>query len=93
MVKEMLSVLMDGIKDADMIMEYAEKAKAMEDDTYEWFMQHAKMRVESLSNDYRRINDEIFLEAKAADGDPIAEALKCHLKDQIMHLKNKLSNM
>lgn len=93
MLKEMLSVLMDGINDAGMIMDYAERAKAMDDDTFPWFLEHARMRVDLLWDDYKRINQEVSLEAKAAEGDMIAEALKCHLKDQIMHLKNRMTSM
>lgn len=93
MIKEMLSVLMDNINDANMLMDYATKAKMSNDDTFDWFMKHAKMRVDNLWDDYKRIDAEIMLEAKAREGDPIAESLKCYVKDQITSLKTKLAGM
>lgn len=89
MVKEMLSVLMDGIKDAGMLLDYAYKAKMQEDDTENWFTNHARKRIEELASDYQAINNEIGLEAKAAT-DEIACALMCHLKEEILQLKNRL---
>ncbi len=90
MVKEMLSILMDGIKDAGMLLDYAYKAKMQEDDTENWFLSHARKRIEEFTSDYQAVNNEIGLESKAAAGDEIACALMCHLKEEILQLKNRL---
>ena len=93
MVKEMLEVLMDGIKDANMLLDYAAHAKAHQDNSYEWFKQHAKVRVDSVVDDYNKINMAIGLDQKAMAGDQIAESLRCYLKDQITDLKAAMSTM
>lgn len=93
MVKEMLSVMMDEIKDANMMLDYAMKAKIMNDDTFDWFISHARVRADMLMDDYKRINMEIGLEQKAMEGDMVAEALRCHLKDQITEIRDRMSMM
>lgn len=93
MVKEMLEVLMDGIKDANMLLDYAADAKVHNDSSYDWFKTHAKTRVDTVIDDYAKINNMIGLEQKAMAGDAIAESLKCYLKDQIIELKNAMASM
>ena len=89
MVKEMLSVFMDGITDANMLIDYWERAEVPEQKA--WFSVHAKQRVEQLMNDFTFIKNQLELEMKVKEGDAIAEALHSHLNHQVMELRRKMN--
>lgn len=92
MTKNMLKVLMDGIKDTNMMMDYAEMAMDADmTDVASWFKSKAKKRMDSLESDYDYVCDRMNLREKVKSGDEIAEALKTHLEDQIDMLKNRYS--
>ena len=85
---------MDGIKDAGMWLDYAENAMAENDQAHAiWFGNHAKSRVNQLSDDYDYIIREIGLVDKVKSGDPIAEALHSHLKYQINDVIDRVNRM
>lgn len=83
-------MLMDGIKDANMMMDYAEDAMDMEQTSSAmWFKNHAKTRVDMVKSDYDYISREIGLTEKAKSGDAIADALVGHLEYQISELMHR----
>lgn len=91
MIRDMLSILMDNIKDTNMWIDYAENCTDM---NYKmWFTQHAKSRAGSLNEDYEYIAKEIGLLEKARSGDEIAEALLDHLNYQIKEIGSRLKAM
>lgn len=87
-VSDMLSVLMDGITDTGMMLDYAENAEhpGRED----WFMDHARKRYQMTLDDYNYVTDSIGLKERVADEDEVAVALCNHLKKQMLNLKNRL---
>lgn len=92
--KNMIKVLMDGIKDADMIMDYA--AEAMEegqDNWANWFKAHAQKRLDIIDSVYQDVSNELSLDMKARQNDPIASAFKCHIEEQINDLKSRMMGM
>ena len=93
MVKYMLSILMDGIKDADMYIDYAIEAVDNDSPYSNWFKSHAKDRIDGLKSDYDFISREIHLSDKVKSGDDIAEALMCHLEYQMKSLTEKYNSI
>lgn len=92
MVKDMLAVLMDGITDVDMMLGYAMDAKNEgKDECMTWFKNHAKARMDTLTNDYNYVSQKIGLSEKVKAGDEIAEALSSHLMRQMTELNRKYS--
>lgn len=92
MVKYMLNVLMDGIKDANMLMDYATEC---DDDskTMMWFKNHAKARLDMVTSDYNYINESLGLQEKARSGDEMADALVGHLNYEMRELNNRYNMM
>lgn len=88
----MLSVVMDGIKDAEMIMDYAEAAKDNEE-YYRWFKTKAKMRAEQTKADYDYVKTQIKLEDKVKAGDDIAVALHSYLHEAVMGLMDRINRI
>lgn len=88
MVREMLSVLMDGLKDANMLIDYCEDCS--EPTHKNWFMNHAKKRYEELLSDYEYIKQQTGLIQKIHDGDAIAEALDGHIQHEMLELKKRM---
>jgi len=91
MVREMLQVVMDGITDAKMLIEYANRAEEPEQKS--WFNTHARNRIEQLSNDFTYVINKLELPRKVQEGDEIAEALHGHLLYEVDSLKNKLGSL
>ena len=86
----LLTVLMDGIKDAAMWMDYADKAKSADRNDMEmWFRNHAKKRTESLKSDYDYIKDWLMFDDKIRSGDEIMAALKDYIDSQISDLERR----
>lgn len=90
--KMMFSMVMDGIKDTDMIIEYAMCARrAGRQDMVEWFRTRAEHRMGMLKEDYARVNEATNLERKADQGDEMADAFRDHLHEQMEMLERKLN--
>ena len=91
--KHLLAVLMDGIKDAGMWLEYSKEAESEDlQGRAEWFRDHAKKRIESLQSIYDYVESEIELDEKADAGDALACAFKDHICSQIKELKIRYEN-
>lgn len=94
MVKCMLKVLMDGIKDAEMMIDYAYQAHDMENvEMKTWFTNHAIKRTEMVESDFAFIKNKLGMAEKIRNGDVIAEALYDHLDDQVKSLKADLMEL
>jgi len=92
--KAMLSVLMDGIKDANMWLDHAsEMAETGKPETAQWFKMHAKKRIDGVESDAEYIYDTIHLEEKVSHGDEIAAALHSHIEKQIDDLHKRLEEL
>lgn len=90
----MLSVLMDGIKDANMLLDYADASYNEDDNTaMQWFKSHAKERIDGVSKDYDYICSHIGLVEKARSGDEIADALISHLTYQMQEINKRYASM
>ena len=87
-INDLLSVIMDSIRDTNMLYEYANKPG---NETYcNWFMDRARIRLKGLIDDYEQVSSVIGLAQKVREGDPIAEALHNHITYQIAELKGKI---
>ena len=94
MLKHMLAVLMDGIKDCDMIMNYYDDSitNGMVEQA-NWFKDHAKARIDWIIKDYDYIAQNAGLMEKAKSGDEIADALVAHLNWQVAEMKKRYAAM
>ncbi len=90
MIKDMLSVLMDGITDTQMLIDYADVCRETAPDVCRWFTSHAEQRLEMLKCDWDDVFEKLEIDRKVKTGDEIAEALKCHIDTSIEHLEKEL---
>lgn len=86
-VRQMLGIVMDGIKDTEMFMDYADMAMEKGNEEFAmWFKQHAKSRMSMLEQDWDYVCNAIGMHERIREGDEIAHALKSHIMDQIQEL-------
>lgn len=89
--KHLVSVVMDGIRDADMLAGYAEDAKAEGEDRYAtWFMQRARERLAELKRDWNDVSDDLDLKGHEDD---IAGLLACHIEKDIERVKLRIEKV
>lgn len=86
-VGDMLSVVMDGIADTEMILDYADES---EGNKMNWFMDRAKKRYQMTQEDYDYVMNSAGIKERASDGDEIAEALCDHLRKQMTRLSARM---
>lgn len=92
-MKEMLSVVMDGIKDANMWLDYAMRCKEQNDiQTYQWFFEHANKRIETLNSDYTYVKKNTGIDEKIKAMDEMAVLLNAHIMSEIDDLRRKADN-
>ena len=93
-IKAMLSVLMDGIKDANMLLDYAKNAMTEgKTQAASWFKTHAKSRIDELDGVYNFVSDEIHLDEKVRQGDEVAMVLSEYINSQLDDLDRRCSSM
>ena len=92
MVKHMLSVVMDGIKDAEMLTGYAEEAKEHGKDQGEmaWFKTRAQNRYAMAERDWHDVDEE--LKADKHD-EEMLEALECHVNRSMSALRARVDKL
>lgn len=92
MMKHMLAVVMDGIKDAEMMAGYAEEAKAHGGDhgVVTWFKTRAQNRYSMAERDWRDVDDE--LKTNKHD-DEMLEALECHVNRSLHNLRDRVEKL
>lgn len=89
--KHMIGLIMDGIRDTDMIAGYAETAKSEgEDKIAGWFAQRAKERLAELRRDWTDV--EATLGLRDSD-DELAEAMSCHIRKEIDKIRDRVERM
>lgn len=84
----LLKVVMDGINDVDMILNYAEETDA--DVHKDWFKSHARKRLDSAIQDFDWVANTTGLNDRVARQDEIAIALYEHIEKELMRLKNRM---
>jgi len=90
----MLNVLMDGIRDAGMMLDYAEEAyNADRVECGNWFKTHARKRIDALDSDFDYVSEQIGLEEKAKAGDEIALSLRNHISGQLDDLQRRFASL
>lgn len=89
MIKHLLAVLMDGITDTQMLLDYADACDG-QPGRERWFEEHAEKRLEMLRRDRDDVFGELEIERKAKDGDEIAAALMCHIDMSIERLNDEV---
>ena len=92
MMRHMLNVIMDGIKDVGMVASYAEEAHRMPDQkgAAEWFATRAKTRLGHLERDWKDVHEEL---EEHGHNDELVDALSCHVNHQIADLKARIDKM
>lgn len=89
--RNMISLVMDGIRDTDMIAGYAEMAKREgEEKIHSWFAVRAKERLSELRRDWADV--ETTLNLKEHD-DELVEAMSCHVRMRIDELHAWIDKM
>lgn len=92
MMKHMLSVVMDGIKDAEMMAGYAEEAKEHGKDhgEYAWFKTRAQNRYSMAERDWHDVDEE--LKTNKHD-DEMLEAIECHVNRSMAALRARVEKL
>lgn len=89
--KHMIALVMDGIRDTDMIAGYAETARSEgEDKIAGWFAQRAKERLAELRRDWTDVENTLGLHDH---DDDLVGAMSCHIRREIEHLRDKVDKM
>lgn len=89
--KHLISVVMDGIRDADMLAGYAEDAKAEGEDKYAgWFAQRARERLAELRRDWNDVSVDLKLREHEDD---VAELLMCHVEKDIERVQLRIEKV
>ena len=86
-IGDMLAVVMDGITDTELLLDYADNADAGH---VKWFMDRAKRRYQMTTEDYENVMSMSGLKERAAEGDEIANALMDHLRKQMHRLNARM---
>ena len=82
MIKHMIGMVMDDLRDIDMMVDYAEEAKehGERQEVVNWFAIHAKERLNELERDWREVERELRDRDR---GGEIADAMICHISHSI----------
>ena len=89
--KHLIGVVMDSIRDTDMIAGYAEDARdAGEEKFANWFAMRAKERLAVLKRDWAEVEDALQLKAHS---DELVCGMVCHVDKEIEHLRAKIEKM
>ena len=89
--KHLVGVVMDGIRDTDMIAGYAEAARGEgEDKLANWFAVRAKERLAALKRDWAEVEDVLHLKNHE---DELVQGMTCHVNKEIEQLQMKIDRM
>lgn len=84
---ELLNVVMDDIRDAHMLYDYAEHARMEGDETlHHWFMSKAEERAHMAEAEWRDVYKVLSLESK---DDDTSWCLKNHVEHEMSRLKGR----
>lgn len=92
MMKHMLAVVMDGIKDGEMMAGYAEEAKGHHEDKgiVTWFTTRAQTRLSMAERDWHDVDEHIRDEKH---DDEMLEALECHVNRSLSNLRARVEKL
>ena len=89
--KHLIGVVMDGIRDTDMIAGYAETALSEgEDKLANWFASRAKERLATLRRDWSEVEDVLQIRAHS---DELVCGMACHVDKEIERLRAVVEKM
>ena len=89
--KHMISVVMDGIRDADMLAGFAEDARDEGEHNHAaWFARHAKERLAELRRDWNDVRDDLKIREHE---DEIAGMLACHIDKDIERVERRIEKV
>ena len=92
MMRHMLAVVMDGIKDAEMMAGYAEMATKHNVDRgiATWFKTRAQNRMAMAERDWHDVDDHLKSEKH---DDELIEALECHVNRSLANLRDRIEKL
>ena len=92
MMKHLLAVVMDGLKDTDKMIGYAHKAMdhGADPNIIHWFTTRAQNRLSMAERDWKDVHDEL---KKGKHDDELVEALECHVNHWMEELKEKAGRL
>lgn len=88
--KHMISLIMDGIRDTDMIAGYAETAMEEDDKHAAWFAQRARERLAELRRDWDDVERELELKHHK---DELTGAMDCHICREVDRVKARVEKL
>lgn len=89
--KHLIGVVMDGIRDTDMIAGYADSARDDGEDKFAaWFAQRAKERLAALRRDWSEVEGVLQLKNHS---DELVCGMCCHVDKEIERLRSKIEKM
>ena len=89
--KHLIAVVMDGVKDTDMMAGYAETARQEgEEKLSAWFAQRAKERLAALRRDWGDVESELKLHDH---DDDLVEAMACHIDREIDRIRARVEKL
>ena len=89
MMRHLLAVVMDGLKDTEMIAGYAEHAMKHGTDRsiVNWFKTRAQNRLAMVERDWKDVDDQLHTDKH---DDELVEALECHVNRSLANLREKI---
>lgn len=92
MIKHMIGMVMDDLRDIDMMVDYAEEAKehGERQEVINWFSIHAKERLNELERDWREVERELRDRDR---GGEIADAMICHISHSIERAREEVAKL
>ena len=90
MIKHMIGMVMDDLRDIDMMVDYAEEAKehGERQEVVNWFAIHAKERLNEL--DRREVERELRDRDRSGE---IADAMICHISHSIERVREEVAKL
>ena len=87
-MKHMIQVVMDGIRDADMLVDYAEEAREHGHEKHAmWFNMLAKERLATLRRDWSEVDSELGLHKH---NEEIVRCMACHIDKEIEKIRSRI---
>ena len=90
-MKHMIQVVMDGIRDADMLADYAEEAREHGHEKHAmWFHMRAKERLAALKRDWSEVDNELGLRKH---GEELVRCMTHHIDNEVERVKARIEQM
>ena len=90
-MKHMIQIVMDGIRDTDMLVDYAEEAREHGHEKHAmWFHSRAKERLATLRRDWAEVESELGLRKHA---DELVRCMTHHIDKEIERVRELVEKM